>query len=336
MIAVVTGGSGFIGRNLVRRLHADGHEVRCLLRRGDAELPDGVRRFVVDLADPRSVLDTPALEGANVVFHLAGATKATGEEAFFAANVSPTRTLLGAITARREYPRFVFVSSQAAAGPAADIRRPVEEDDTPRPVEAYGRSKLHAERVVEGFSDHVPVTIVRPCSVFGPFDRDFLPLFRLAQRGLLVYPAVRDHWLSLLHVDDVVEGLIAAATHELAICRKFFLASDAPVQWRVLGETIAGLTGRRVRQMEVPYRVVQAAALAGELLGRVTHQPTLANRNKAALSREPYWVCSAMRARRELGFIPSRSLPDAVRDTYYWYRTRGWLPGSDRASHPVA
>lgn len=336
MIAVVTGGSGFIGRNLVRRLHAEGHEVRCLLRRGGVELPDGVRRFIVNLADARSVLETPALAGANVVFHLAGATKASSEEAFFTANVLPTRTLLGAITARREYPRFVFVSSQAAAGPATDIQHPIEEDDPPRPVEAYGRSKLHAERVVGGFSDHVPVTIVRPCSVFGPFDRDFLTLFRLAQRGIVFYPAVRDHWLSLLHVDDVVEGLIAAATRETAICRTFFLASDEPVQWRALGEAIAALTGRRVRQMDVPYRLVLAAAFAGELLSLITRRPTLASRNKVALSRQPYWVCSAARARTELGFAPARSLPDALRDTYYWYRTRGWLPGSGRASHPVA
>lgn len=336
MIAVVTGGTGFIGQNLVRRLRAEGHEVRCLVRAGGAELPSHVGRFVVDLTDPSSVLATPALDGADVVFHLAGATKALGESAFVAANVTPTRTLLGAITARRLFPRFVYVSSQAAAGPARDVRHPTDEDDPPRPVEAYGRSKLHAERVVAGFTDHVPVTVVRPCSVFGAFDRDFLALFRFAERGLIVYPGVRQHWLSLLHVDDVVEGLLRAALDERAICRTYFLSPAEPVQWRALGALIAEVVGHDARHVEVPGALVWIGAVAGELVGRLTGRATLANRNKAALSREPYWVCSGARAREEIGFVPSRSLPAALRDTYFWYRTRGWLPGAGSATRPVA
>jgi nucleoside-diphosphate-sugar epimerase len=336
MIAVVTGGTGFIGQNLVRRLHADGFEVRCLVRDASGPLPAYVERFMVDLADPASVAGTPALDRADVVFHLAGATKAVDAEDFVAANVTGARTLLGAITARRLHPRFVYVSSLAAAGPARDVKHPVEEDDPPRPIEAYGRSKLQAERVVSGFADHVPVTVVRPCAVLGPFDRDFQALFRLAERGLLVYPGVREHWLSLLHVDDVVDGLLRAATSPRAICRTYFLASDEPVQWRALGEWLASAVGGQVRHVDLPQPLVQAAALAGELLGRLTGHVTLANRHKAALSRERCWTCSAARAREELGFRQSRSLPDAVRDTYYWYRTHGWLPGSRRASQPVA
>lgn len=336
MIAVVTGGTGFVGQNLVRRLRAEGHEVRCLVRPGSVELPPQVGRFVVDLTDPSSVLATPALDGAEVVFHLAGATKAVGERAFFAANVTPTRTLLGAIVARRLFPRFVYVSSQAAAGPARDVRHPIDEEDPPRPVEAYGRSKLHAERVVAGFTDHVPVTIVRPCSVFGAFDRDFLALFRLAERGLIVYPGVRDHWLSLLHVDDVVEGLLHAAFEERAICRTYFLASAEPVQWRALGRLVAEVVGRGVRHVDVPEALVWMGAMAGELVGRLTGRATLANRNKAALSRERYWVCSGARAREEIAFAPSGSLPAALRATYYWYRTRGWLSGDGGTARPVA
>ena len=98
-----------------------------------------------------------------------------------------------ALVARRLAPRFVLVSSQAAAGPAADLARPVVEDDAPRPVEAYGASKLEAERVVRSFGDHVPFTIVRPSSIFGPFDRDFLTLFRFARHGVIVYPGVARH-----------------------------------------------------------------------------------------------------------------------------------------------
>ena len=336
MIAVVTGASGFVGHTLVRRLRQAGHEVRCLIRPMGGQPPPGVHRHVVVFEEPRSLLHCDALEGADVVFHLAAATKAVSDEEFLRANVTPTRNLLGAITARRLTPRFVFVSSQAAAGPASSPTHPVDEDDVPRPVEAYGRSKLEAERIVESFSNHVATTVIRPCAILGPHDRDFLTLFRLAQRGFVVYPGVAQHWLSLLHVEDVVTGIMAAATRTQAVSRVYFLSSAMPVQWRALGESIARAMERRVRHVNVPGALVQGASLAGDVVGRMTRRALLLNRNKAALSRQPYWVCSASRARAELGFSESFSLPDAVRETYYWYRKSGWLGDSHRGAGPVA
>ncbi len=336
MIAVVTGGSGFVGQNLVRRLARDGHEVRCLVRPAGGAPPPKAKRYEVRLDDPASLLACAAFREADVVFHLAGATKAVRASDFMAANVTPTRTILGALVAQRLRPRFVFVSSQAAAGPAPARHRAIDEDDIPRPVEAYGKSKLEAERIVESFADRVPVTIVRPCAAFGPFDRDFFTLFRLARRGILVYPGVADHWLSVLHVDDLVDGLIAAATRDQAISRKYFLAGESPVQWRALGDFIANAVNRRVRHVDVPAPIVATVSLAGELIGRLLKGATIANWSKALLSRQRYWICSASRARDELGFRESRSLPEAVRDTYYWYRNSGWLAGSRGAARPVA
>jgi nucleoside-diphosphate-sugar epimerase len=319
MIAVVTGGSGFIGQHLIRRLLRSGHEVRCLIRASGGAVHADARRYVVRFNDPGSLMNCEALDRADVVFHLAGATKAVRQEDFSAANVVPTRNLVAAIAARRLYTRFVFVSSQAAAGPAAARHLAVDEDDIPRPIEAYGRSKLEAERVVERYGERVATTIVRPCSVFGPGDRDFLSLFRLAKRGLILYPGVAEHWLSILYVDDLVDGLLAAATSAEAIARKYFLAS-----------------GRRARHLDLPSPLISAAAVAGEWFGRLTGTAPLANRSKAALSRPRYWVCSASRARRELAFAPTHSLPEAVRETYYWYRENGWLGGARRPDNTVA
>lgn len=330
MIAVVTGVSGFIGRNLVGRLRDEGHEVRCLTRAGSGTRDTVGRR--IDFGDPASVAACEELNGADVVFHLAGATRARSADAFAAANVTPTQNLLAALVARRQETKFVYVSSQAAAGPAASLGHATTEADDPRPVEEYGRSKLQAERVVESYSGKLPWTIVRPCSVLGPHDRDFLRLFQLAGKGVLVYPGVRDHWLSLLHVSDVITGLMAAAQHQNAVGHVFFLGSKAPVQWRELGAEIGRAVKKQVRHLNVPGTLVRAGARIGDVVAGLMLETPLLNSNKVALARYPYWVCSSAQAEKELDWRQERSLPDAVRDTYLWYQQSGWLGGSARAA----
>lgn len=325
MIAVVTGSSGFIGRNLVDRLLRDGHRVRCVVRPGGGTPPPGCERHVVDPLVPGSVIDSPVFDGADVVFHVGGVTRAVREADFTRGNVTPTRHLLGALVARRLRPRFVYVSSQAAAGPAMSPRHAVEETDAARPVEAYGRSKLQAERIVESFDDRLPTTIVRPCAVYGAGDRDFLMMFRAAQRGWLVYPGVRDHLVSIAHVDDVVAGIVQAAQHPRGACRTFFLAPATPVTWRDIGTATAAAVGQPIREVNLPVAVTSAAAVLGAVLGRMTGHASLATPHKVALARHPYWVCSAARARAELGFRDRVSLPEGIRETYLWYRANGWL-----------
>ena len=336
MIAVVTGASGFIGRNLVGRLLNDGHEVRCLTRPHGGLAPEGAAATQVDFNDVASLRALKALDGADVVFHLAAAMRARSEAAFEAANVAPTRNLLHALADNGSPARFVFVSSQAAAGPATSIERPIVESDEPRPVEAYGRSKALAERVVSSFADRLPVSVVRPSSVYGRFDRDFLRLFQMARRGIVLYPGTMHHWLSLTHADDVVEGMLAAATSPNAIGRTFFLAAEPAIQWRALGDRIADAVGRPVGHLNVPGSLVRAASLLGDAAALVVRDTPLLNTSKAELARQPLWVCSSERARTELGWIPSRSLPEGLRDTYLWYEQRAWLSGPSRSSLATA
>jgi nucleoside-diphosphate-sugar epimerase len=333
MIAVVTGASGFIGRNLVQRLLSRGAEVRCLVRPSGGGAPKGAAAFPVRYDDQDSLNHCCAFDGADAVFHLGGATRATSVARFERANVAPTRMLLRAIAERRVGARFIYVSSQSAAGPAAPGAT-VTEADTPAPVEAYGRSKLAAERVVTGFADRVPTTIVRPSAVFGPGDRGFYALYRLVNLGVLIYPGVMRHELSVVHVDDVVDGLLSAAREKRAIGRTYFLTSREVVTWGALGDLIAGAMGRKPRSVNLSPALVQVAATIGEWYGRMTGTTPLLIRSRAALAAQPRWVCSAERAKAELGVDPTRSLPDAIRETYLWYVRAGWLSDA-RVAEPV-
>jgi len=168
MRALVTGASGFIGSNLVDRLLPEGVSVKCLVRRRSnlawlKHLP--VTLVTGDFQEPASL--APAVADTEVVFHVAGATRAPRRALYFRGNFEATRNLLRAC---ENYgpadQKFILISSLAAAGPSEGV--PLTEDQPPRPVSAYGESKLWAERAVLEFSQKRPATIIRPPAVYGP------------------------------------------------------------------------------------------------------------------------------------------------------------------------
>ena len=307
MIAAITGGNGFIGQHLLRRFGEAGWATRSVIRR-DLESGDVERLF----------------SGADVVVHAAGATRAPTATQLRASNIGLTRRVIEAARRGRAR-RLVFISSQAAAGPASSRDNPVTEDTPPAPREAYGQSKLEAERLVEAATDLDPA-ILRPAAVYGPGDRDFLNMFRLARFGVALHPGNRDHWISILHVDDLATSVIQASSQTRSIGGKYFLANDEPIQWRQLFRDAANCADRKLAvDMDVPSPLVRIAAEIGDVAARLTGHAGLVTTGKVALSLPRFWICSSGRAKREIGFAPSIELGRGLRDTYQWYLAHHWL-----------
>ncbi|HEY0780451.1 MAG TPA: NAD-dependent epimerase/dehydratase family protein [Gemmatirosa sp.] len=339
MLAVVTGSSGFVGSHLVEALAGAGWTVRRLVRPESAParlaLPDALARRVethaAPLTDAEALCRSPAFDGVDAVLHVAGVTKRRTLAEFRAGNVAPTAALLDALAARGATsgdppPRFVFVSSQAAAGAAHALDRPRTERDPAEPVGAYGHSKREAERLVAAHPGGVPWTILRPSAVYGPRDVDFLPVFRHAARGLALYPGTRDAWLSMVYVGDLARALVLAATAPQAVGGTYFVAGDERVPWPAVYEAAATAAGRRVRwALDAPAFALAAAGMAGDAWAALTHRDVLVTREKLRLGRPRWWCCSAARARLELGWVPTVGLADGARRTYAWYRTQGLL-----------
>lgn len=307
MIAAVTGANGFIGRHVCERFAADGWIVRPIVRR-DIE---------------RGRLDE-LIEGSDVVVHVAGATRAPSRTMLHESNVELTRRVVQAATAARVR-RLVFISSQAAAGPASSSDAAVTEDAPPQPIEAYGRSKLGAELAVRDAAPDLEHVIVRPASVYGPGDRDFLAMFRLARHGLALHAGNRRQLISIVHVRDVVDSIALAATTGPAN-RTFFVANDEPVTWSNLFRMAAECAGRTiVAEVNLPRPLVAAGAAVGDVIATLRRRAGLLTSEKAALAKPPYWICSNARAKQELGFSSRIGLEAGLRETYEWYVSKGWL-----------
>ncbi len=326
MKALVTGGRGFIGSFLVEHLLRRGLHVRCLLRTVDhlgwlkglnCEILQG------DVLDPDSL--AAAVTGVDYIFHLAGLTRALQVRDLYRVNVQGTGNLLqAACRDASALRRFVLVSSLAAAGPSPD-GEPLTEEMPAHPVSHYGKSKLEAERLARQAGEGLPVTIIRPPSVYGPRDRDIFTVFKMTAQGLRWEVGGGPRFVSLIYVEDLVEGTVLAAESEKAVGQLYYLSEAAVYAQERLAQLMAEVLGTRPRVVRVPLPLAALVATVAGGFGRLRRQPSLLNRDKFRELKQTHWVCSSEKAKAELGFQTSVPAEEGFRKTAAWYRANGWL-----------
>lgn len=332
MVTLVTGGTGFVGSHLVERLVERGDEVRAVIRPGRTApkwlIHPRISLVQVNLVDRNALAAT--LDGVETVYHVAGAIKATSAEAFHQANAETTRSLLAAARGKGTIRRFVLVSSQAVAGPsqphpeAPGLHVPVTEDDGYAPLSTYGQSKLAAEVIARRFREDVPLTIVRPTTVYGPRDSASLPFFQLARFGLRL--GLAEHRvISLVHIADLLDGLLLAGEREVPSGRSYFLSGPEDASLRELMAVIGRVSARPGIWIPAPDRVVRAAGDIAGMFSALTGRAEVFGPEKAQEIIAPGWRCDISRARRELGYNPRVLLTDGIAQTAAWYRERGWV-----------
>jgi len=333
---LVTGASGFIGGRLVRQLIDRRCQVSCLVR-ANARIDElrllGVQSLTGDVTDPASVARALAQSQATTVFHLAGLVKALHRDAFTRVNAIGVETIAAACADRAGPPVLVVVSSLSAAGPCAagQLRR---ESDIPTPVSAYGRSKLAGEHAAAKYAAAVPTTIVRPPIVFGPGDRGVLEMFRpIARSGLHVVPGRGGQRFSLVHVDDLVAGLLLAAEQGERLPAQgvpgqgvYFLAAEEQPTYAQFGQAIATALGQKPPTLlRLPAPLLRLVGSTADAVAHLRRRPGWINRDKITEALAGSWTCSAAKARAHLGWSPAATLADRLQETAQWYRQAGWL-----------
>ena len=308
------------------RLADEGHELRLLVRSPPKASDLSGRRVELcqgHLGSEGALRE--AVSGVEGVIHAAGLVMAPRRADFLRVNAEGTGRLAAAAAGTtRGAPRFLYLSSQAAVGPSASaVSR--SEEDPPAPVSEYGRSKLQAEKVVGRFGEMLPWTILRPPGVYGPGDRGFLSFFRMAGRGTVFLPASPAMKLSLVHVEDLCEGIVRALGSPQAVGKTYFLTGTQAPTVAELVSLMGEAFDRRVRIVRVPSSLARALALGFDLWNGLRGKGAFFSRDKLAELRGPHWLCSGERAERELGFRAKVPLREGIRETAEWYRKEGWL-----------
>jgi nucleoside-diphosphate-sugar epimerase len=305
----VTGGSGFLGRELVRELVVRGNHVRGLARSAAAQAVIGglgAEAVAGDLDDVQAM--QAGMAGCKLVLHSAAYAKDHGPRAeFFRANVQGTENVLAAARAA-QVERLVHVSTEAVLADGhpivqADEERPIAQ----RPVGLYPLTKGIAEkRVREAANAGFDAVVVRPRFIWGHGDTTLLPaMLKAVNDGRWRWIDGGRYLTSTCHVANAVEGVLCAA-ERAARGGVYFLTDGAPVEFRSFIGDLLRAAGAEPGEGNLPRWVAQVIAALTAFLPN----PPITRTALALVSHEV--TVNDARARRELGYTGKKSIPEGL------------------------
>ncbi|MFZ5797563.1 MAG: NAD-dependent epimerase/dehydratase family protein [Desulfobulbus sp.] len=324
---LVTGATGFTGMDLTRKLVAAGLRVSAVARSTSnleplKDLP--VQWFRGEVFDEGTMRE--AVAGQQYVFHVAAAfreAKST-EQDYRNVHVLSTQIIAREVLKNPDFKRYVHISTIGVHGHIASP--PATEEYPFAPGDGYQRTKLEAEQWLNGFAAerNLPYTIIRPAAIYGPGDRRLLKLFRMALKPVFILLGQGKCMYHLVHVDDLTNTFIIAATHPRALGETFISGADEPIGIADIARIVAEHFGRTIRVIRLPIGPFFLLADICETVCKpLKIEPPIYRRRVAFYSKDRHFDVGKMR--EVLGYQPRHGNRDGIIESADWYVRQGWL-----------
>jgi dihydroflavonol-4-reductase len=318
MKAFVTGGTGFIGGRLTKRLRSRGDEVVALVRspsKATALAELGCELVEGDLSSPEAIQH--GMQGCDSIFHVAAVYKVgiprSEREAMHEANVGGTERILDTAT-KAGVKRIVYVSTVGVFG---NTRGKVVDESYTRPgndfLSCYEETKYLSHQVaLDRIGKGAPIVIVQPGGVYGPGDHselgNIIDQTRSGKLKMMMFP---ETGFNLVHVDDVADGILLA--YDKGKIGESYVLGGEIATMKNLIEKVSALSGRKAPKRELPAAMMKLAIPVGPIVGKLMgFPPNLAELIKSS-DGVTYWA-SDEKARTELGYRP-RTLDTGLQET---------------------
>jgi len=267
----------------------------------------------------------PGVQDVDLVFHLAGATRAIDTQTYGAVNALGTENLVQAcLEHNTRLQKFIYLSSQAAAGPGPNGGKKKESDHC-SPVSPYGMSKRRGEELALAQAHALPLLILRPAAVYGPRDQAFLFLFQCLAKRIKPHISGGVQHLSLCSVQDLVGAILLAASTRTQTGEIFFVSDGQDYRVEEINDIFAQAMGVTAFRLRLSPPVLFGIAAVAEYCSKVSGKPALISRGRAEEMIQPNWLCDITKAKTLLGFEPQISLARGAKLTFDWYRKEHWL-----------
>ena len=299
----LTGATGFIGAALARRLAETGRKIQALIRpasihKRPAEL--AIRWIEGDLEDTASLRRLVA--GADAVIHCAGTVRGATREQFNRVNAEGLSRMVQAAVSQHPTPRFLLLSSLAAREPH---------------LSNYAASKRLGETVLAENSDQLSWTIFRPCAVYGPGDREMLPVFRWMAKGIAPVLGDGSSRFSLLYVKDLVEAVVHWLDRNCCPSGTYELhdGHSGGYSWHDVIDIVKQLRAKYIVRLRIPLILVRVAAALNLLAARTFGYAPMLTPGKVRELNHADWVCDNKALHAAIEWSPRTMLPEGLKQT---------------------
>ena len=297
MKILVTGASGFVGKNLINRLSPK--YCLCGFSRRKTE---GINYFEGDIANIEDL--ERAIVNVDTVIHIAGLIRGS-KKAFYTTNVLGARNL-SILAARHNIKKIIYVSSLAAKGP-------LEKNE---PVSYYGYTKRLGELELLKNSHIYNLIILRPPVIYGPHEQEVYKLIKLAKRTGFFF-ALKHMKLSFIYVEDLIDAIDVVLNCQFIGPKVYTICEDACYDFFEIADIIGYHLAQSIKTVTLPDIILESIFFGFKKSGIFFDKINEINAN--------LWVCNSNEFMQDFGFKVKHNLFNGMYKTIRWYRENGWL-----------